>query len=95
MKARLSAKAFQMKISFVYTRLKTDFHNKNFALSLAFIMRFKGTRKWPIDLLMLQNVPTLTRKVANHSSFSARDLMDKIVEIPLRASGGRKNCNQQ
>ena len=26
----------------------TNFHNKNFALSLAFIMRFKATRKWPI-----------------------------------------------
>ena len=26
----------------------TNFHNKNFALSLTFIMRFKATRKWPI-----------------------------------------------
>ena len=30
--------------------MKTNFHNinKDFALSLAFIMRFKATRKWPI-----------------------------------------------
>ena len=28
--------------------MKTNFHNKNFTLSLAFIMRFKATRKWPI-----------------------------------------------
>ena len=32
-----------MKISFVCIWMKTNFHNKNFALSLAFIMRFKGT----------------------------------------------------
>ena len=29
--------------------MKINFHNKNFALSLAFIMRFKATRKWPIS----------------------------------------------
>ena len=28
--------------------MKTNFHNKIFALSLAFIIRFKGTQKWPI-----------------------------------------------
>ena len=28
--------------------MKTNFHNKNFALSLAVIMRFKATLKWPI-----------------------------------------------
>ena len=29
--------------------MKTNFHNKNFALSLAFIMRFQATRKWSIE----------------------------------------------
>ena len=28
--------------------MKTNFHDKKFALSLAFIMRFKATQKWPI-----------------------------------------------
>ena len=28
--------------------MKTNFHNTNFAPSLAFIMRFTATRKWPI-----------------------------------------------
>ena len=28
--------------------MKTNFHKENFALSLAFIMRFKITRKWPV-----------------------------------------------
>ena len=28
--------------------MKTNFHNKNLALSLAFIMRFEATRKWSI-----------------------------------------------
>ena len=41
-------KTFHMKISFVCIWMKTNFHNKNFALSLAFIMRFKATRKWSI-----------------------------------------------
>ena len=68
--------------------MKTDFHNKNFALSLAFIMRFKATRKWPIDLLMLQNVPTLTRKVANHSSISARDLIGNFWGNPAQGQRG-------
>ena len=48
-KPALSAKAFHMKISFVCIRMKTNFHNKNFALSLAFIMSFTATRKWPIE----------------------------------------------
>ena len=47
MKARLSAKALQMKISFVCMWMKTNFHIINFALSLAFMMRFTATRKWP------------------------------------------------
>ena len=38
-------KAFDMNISFVYIWMKTNFHNKNFARSLALIMRFKATRK--------------------------------------------------
>ena len=29
--------------------MKTNFHNKNFALSLAFILRLKATRKWPFE----------------------------------------------
>ena len=28
--------------------MKTNFHNKNYARSLAFVMRFKASRKWPI-----------------------------------------------
>ena len=41
-------KTFRMKISFVCIWMKTNFHNKNFELSLAFIMRFKATRKWSL-----------------------------------------------
>ena len=29
--------------------MKTNFHNKNFALILAFIIRLKATRKWSIE----------------------------------------------
>ena len=41
-------KAFHMKTSFICTWMETTFHIKDFALRLAFIMRFKATRKWPI-----------------------------------------------
>ena len=39
---------FSYEISFVLHMNETNFQNKNFALSLAFIMRLTGTRKWPI-----------------------------------------------
>ena len=39
--------------------MKTNLSNKNFALSLAFIMRFKATRKWLIDLF--KKLTTLNR----------------------------------
>ena len=28
--------------------MKTNFHNKKFALGIAFMLKFKATRKWPI-----------------------------------------------
>ena len=39
---------FIMEISFRSYDDKTNFYMKNFALSLAFIMRFTATRKYPI-----------------------------------------------
>ena len=41
-------KAFRMRISFVCIWMKTNFYVKMFALSHAFLRRFKATRKWPI-----------------------------------------------
>ena len=41
-------KVFVMKISFHSYANKTNFHLRSFALSLAFIVRFTATRKWPI-----------------------------------------------
>ena len=29
--------------------MRTNFRNRNFALNLALIMRFKAIRKWPIE----------------------------------------------
>ena len=48
-------KTFHMKISFVCILMKTNFHNKNFALSLAFIIRFKATRKWSVNFHLNAN----------------------------------------
>ena len=50
MKARPSAKAFHVIISFACIRMKANLHNKNFALSLAFIMRFTAIQKWLITV---------------------------------------------
>ena len=47
-KARLSAKFFIMKVSLYSYANKTNFHMKSVSLSLAFIMSFRVTRKWPI-----------------------------------------------
>ena len=44
-----TAISFLMKISFHSHANKTNFHMKSFAVSLAFIMRFTATRKWPIE----------------------------------------------
>ena len=43
-------KVYIMKITFHSYINKTNFHNKSFAVSLALIMRFTATRKWPIVL---------------------------------------------
>ena len=40
--------------------MKTNFDNKNFAVSLAFIMRFKETRKWPIRIVYTVYIESLT-----------------------------------
>ena len=45
--------------------MKTNFHNKNFALSLAFIMRFKAARKWSI-------APVQLCQCASHSLLKVR-----------------------
>ena len=48
MKVKLSAKFLLFIHSYAN---KTNFHMKAFALSLAFIMRFTVTRKWPIAII--------------------------------------------
>ena len=54
MKARLSAQSLLWKLVFIHVKIgfvciwiKTNFYNKDCALSLAFIMTFAVTRKWP------------------------------------------------
>ena len=42
-----------MKITFHSYANKTNFHMKSFALSLAFIVRFLATRKWPIQSVVV------------------------------------------
>ena len=51
MKARLSAKFCIMKISFDLYGNKCNFYVKGFALSIAYIIRFTTTGKWPIRIL--------------------------------------------
>ena len=46
--SKAKCKVFVIKISFHSFANKTNFHMKSFALSLAFIVRFTATQKWPI-----------------------------------------------
>ena len=48
MNVRLRAELFIWKLIIVCMWMKTNFRNKNYAQSLAFITRFKATRKWPV-----------------------------------------------
>ena len=43
--------------------MKTNFHNKNFGLSLAIKTRFKVTRKWPITLSTLLIKPNVHKNI--------------------------------
>ena len=44
--------------------MKTNFHNKNFALSLALIMRFTATWNWPIVVSVFTTKKTVENCVA-------------------------------
>ena len=46
-------KVFIMKISFHSYENKTNCYMKNIVLSVAFIMRFTATRKWPIAQFLI------------------------------------------
>ena len=50
---------FVVKMSFICIIIKTHFHNKGFALSLALKVRFFGTRKWPIRSTQMTQVRRL------------------------------------
>ena len=43
--------------------MKTNFHMKSFALSLALTMRFEATRKWPIQICFW--LFKVTQKIGN------------------------------
>ena len=47
-KTSLSAKSLLWKSVFIHIEIRTNYHNKNFALRLALKERLRGTRKWPI-----------------------------------------------
>ena len=50
-KARLSAKSLLWKSVFIHIEIRTNYHNKTFALRLALKERLRGTRKWPISCM--------------------------------------------
>ena len=52
---------FVVKMSFICIIMKTHFHINAFALSLALKVRFFGTRKWPIYMLIDQKRPNLLK----------------------------------
>ena len=67
--------------------MKTSFHDKNFALSLAFIMRFKATRKWSIQIFLLENHAFFSRCIKSclvtRSPILAPLFTDVVSELNL------------
>ena len=59
-------KVFIIKISFNSYANKTNFHMKSFALSLAFIVRFTATRKWPISQLLSKRAAHFSLRVGGY-----------------------------
>ena len=47
--------AIDMKMIFNCDANKTHFHNKGFSLSLVLKVRFFGTQKWPIYIIVIGN----------------------------------------
>ena len=53
--SEVKCEAIDMKMIFDYNANKTHLHNKGFSLSLVLKVRFFGTRKWPIDIIVIGN----------------------------------------
>ena len=51
-KARVSAKSLLWKSVFIHIEIRTNYDNKKFALRLALKERLRGTRKWPIEMVI-------------------------------------------
>ena len=50
--SKAKCEVFVMKISFSHVEIGTNYHNKHFALKLALKERLRGTRKWPIIIIL-------------------------------------------
>ena len=67
-----------MKISFYSYVKKAHNHMKSFALSLAFIMRFNATRKWPAVSSPVDENELQLEKLVIYMMFSFRDALGGI-----------------
>ena len=74
-KARLSATSLLWKSVFIHIEIiGTNYHNKNFALTLALKERLRGNRKWPITFIEILH-PLLRRLwVAGYSEVALNEL---------------------
>ena len=83
MQMRLHVQFLFYKISSHSYANKTSFHMKSFALSLAFAVRFKATRKWPIDRFSFGSIYHIrTTRVTGHRK--AKGLGGEKVEPRFR-----------
>ena len=74
MKARLSAKFLLWKLVFIRMQTKLIFI-LSFALSLAFIVRFTATRKWPIE----QPYDVMKSKMAVAKKFESKIWRNQVL----------------
>ena len=89
-----------LKVSFVCIWMKTNFHDKNFGLSLAFIMRFKAARKWsivhswhwPATLIIRQRMSEIRVEESNGTAIFGDKISENWVYLArLRSRSGNRN----
>ena len=61
--------------------MKTNFHNKNFALILALKMRQARTRKWAINRLVEELFPCLLDNVRNKDSSLCTNILSVLKAL--------------
>ena len=78
---------FEIKLVFIHMQAKLVFHMKSLALSLAFIMRFKETRNWPIKKYIGCKPPRLSVRNGDVAPQLPRTKQQQCIDMIEEAFG--------